>query len=54
MSPDSLNIATLDGDAVDLDPTALEGIPEKARVLPSDPRFDEATLIWNGLISRPW
>ncbi len=52
MSPDSLNIATLDGDAVDLDPTALEGIPEKARVLPSDPRFDEATLIWNGLIDK--
>ncbi len=52
MSPDSLNIATLDGDAVDLDPTALEGIPEKARVLPSDPRFDEATLIWNGLVDK--
>jgi FAD/FMN-containing dehydrogenase len=52
MAPDSLNISTLDGDTVLLDLNALERIPEKARVLPADPRFDEATLIWNGLIDK--
>ena len=52
MAPDSLNISTLDGDTVGLDLIALERIPEKSRVLPADPRFDEATLIWNGLIDK--
>lgn len=52
MSPKSLTITTLDGGIVELDLTALERIPDKARVFPSDPGFDEATLIWNGLIDK--
>jgi hypothetical protein len=52
MSPESLTIRTLDGGVVDLALTDLEAIPDKARIFPTDPGFDEATLIWNGLIEK--
>jgi FAD/FMN-containing dehydrogenase len=52
MSPETLTIRTLDGGAVDLALTDLDAIPEKARIFPDDPGYDEATLIWNGLIEK--
>ena len=50
MPDETLKLRTLDGGEVDLDLSHLETIPEQARLRPGDPGFDDATLIWNGLI----
>lgn len=52
MSSETLNLRTLDGGEVDLDPTVLETIPENARLRPGQLGFEEATRIWNGLIDK--
>ena len=52
MTTEKLNLRTLDGGAVDIDLSLLETIPDKGRLLPGEPGFDEATLIWNGMIQR--
>jgi FAD/FMN-containing dehydrogenase len=52
MSPESLRLRTLDGEEVAIDPSALDPIPESTRLRPGDPGFEDATLIWNGLIDK--
>jgi FAD/FMN-containing dehydrogenase len=52
MSSETLNLRTLDGGEADLDPGALEPIPEKTRLRPGDPGFEDATRIWNGAIDK--
>jgi hypothetical protein len=52
MSPESLRLRTLDGGELAIDPSALDPIPENARLRPGEPGFEEATLIWNGMISK--
>jgi FAD/FMN-containing dehydrogenase len=52
MSSEALNLRTLDGGQVELDVALLESIPDKGRLLPGDPGFEDATLIWNGLINK--
>ena len=52
MPSETLHLRTLDGGEVDLDLSLLDSIPEKGRVLPGEPGFDDATLIWNGLIDK--
>ncbi len=52
MSSENLNFRTLDGGEVELDPSLLVTIREESRLRPGDPGFDDATLIWNGLIDK--
>ena len=49
---DTVNLRTLDGGDVDLDLSLLETIPENSRLRPGEAGFDDATLIWNGLIDK--
>jgi FAD/FMN-containing dehydrogenase len=52
MTSEKLNLRTLDGGEVDIDLSLLETIPNKGLLQPGDPGFDDATLIWNGLIDK--
>ena len=52
MTTEKLNLRTLDGGEVDIDLSLLEMIPDEGRLLPGDSGFDDATLIWNGLIDK--
>jgi FAD/FMN-containing dehydrogenase len=52
MSSENIELRTLDGDELSLDPAALAAIPEGSRLRPGDPGYEEATLIWNGLIDK--
>jgi FAD/FMN-containing dehydrogenase len=52
MPSEKLNLRTLDGGEVDIDLSLLATIPDKGRLLPGEPGFDDATLIWNGLIDK--
>jgi len=52
MTTEKLNLRTFDGGVVDIDLSLLETIPDKGRLRPGDPGYDEATLIWNGLIDK--
>ncbi|MDF2731280.1 MAG: FAD-binding oxidoreductase, partial [Acidimicrobiia bacterium] len=52
MTTEKLNLRTLDGGEVDIDLSLLETIPGKGRLRPGDPGYDDATLIWNGLIDK--
>ena len=52
MTTEKLNLRTLDGGEVDIDLSLLETIPDKGRLRPGDPGYDDATLIWNGLIDK--
>ena len=52
MPDETLKLRTLDGGEADIDLSLLEPIPEKGRLRPGDPGFDDATLIWNGLIDK--
>ncbi|MGH8941229.1 MAG: FAD-binding oxidoreductase [Acidimicrobiia bacterium] len=52
MTTEKLNIRTLDGGVVDIDLSLFETIPDKGRLRPGDPGYDEATLIWNGLVDK--
>ncbi|HSJ85345.1 MAG TPA: FAD-binding oxidoreductase [Acidimicrobiia bacterium] len=47
-----IELRTLDGDELSLDPAALAAIPEGSRLRPGDPGYEDATLIWNGLIDK--
>ena len=54
MPSETIELLTLDGDEVSLDTRALTAIPEANRFRPGDPGYEDATLIWNGLIdTRP-
>ena len=52
MSSETIELRTLDGDELSLDPAALATIPEGSRLRPGDPGYEDATLIWNGLIDK--
>jgi FAD/FMN-containing dehydrogenase len=52
MSSETIELLTLDGDELSLDPTAIAAIPEGSRLRPGDPGYEDATLIWNGLIDK--
>ena len=52
MSSENIELRTLDGDELSLDPAALAALPEGSRLRPGDPGYEEATLIWNGLIDK--
>jgi len=52
MATEELRLRTLDGGEVELDLSLLEPIPDKGRLRPGDPGYDDATLIWNGLIDK--
>ena len=52
MSTEKLSLRTLDGGEVEIDLSLLEMIPDTSRLRPGDPGFDDATLIWNGLIDK--
>lgn len=52
MSPEPLRLRTLDGEELSLDTGALAAIPEANRFRPGDPGYEDATLIWNGLIDK--
>ncbi len=52
MSSKTLNLRTLDGGDIGLDPKVLDTIPDKALIHPDDPGFEDATRIWNGLIDK--
>jgi FAD/FMN-containing dehydrogenase len=52
MSSEKLSLRTLEGGEVELDLSLLEMIPDEGRLRPGDSGFDEATLIWNGLIDK--
>jgi hypothetical protein len=52
MSSEELNVGTLDGGDVELDLSLLATIPDEGRLRPCDPGFDDAKLIWNGLIDN--
>jgi FAD/FMN-containing dehydrogenase len=52
MSSETVNLRTLDGGEVGLDPGSLDSIPEKSRVRPGDPGFEDATRVWNGMIHK--
>jgi len=47
-----VNLRTVDGGEVELDLSILGTIPENGRLRPGDAGFDDATLIWNGLIDK--
>jgi FAD/FMN-containing dehydrogenase len=52
MSSETIELRTLDGDELSLDPAALAAIPETSRLRPGDPGYEDATLVWNGLIDK--
>ena len=52
MTTEKLNLRTLDGGEIDIDLSLLETIPDARRLRPGDPGFNDATLIWNGLIDK--
>jgi FAD/FMN-containing dehydrogenase len=52
MPSEKLHLRTLDGGEDELDLALLATIPEGGRLRPGDPGFDDATLIWNGLIDK--
>ena len=52
MPSETVNLRTLDGGEVELDLSLLATIPENGRLRPGDAGFDDATLIWNGLIDK--
>ena len=52
MPSETVNLRTVDGGEVELDLSILGTIPENGRLRPGDAGFDEATLIWNGLIDK--
>ncbi len=52
MSLETLNLRTLDGGEVGLDTGLLAPIPDKSRLRPGDPGFEDATRIWNGMIHK--
>jgi len=52
MPSEKLHLRTLDGGEVELDMSLLATIRDESRLRPGDVGFDDATLIWNGLIDK--
>ncbi len=52
MSSETTHLRTLDGEDVGIDSDVWDPIPEKNRLLPGDPGFEDATRIWNGMIHK--
>ncbi len=52
MSLESSTLRTLDGGTIELDPAAFGTIPSGRILHPGAPGFDDATLIWNGMVDK--